>query len=140
MKQNMDKLVIMDHFKFPHNKTKPEDTTYLHQHGLNPSCGDQVDIYLKINHDQTIDVKWEGSGCSICMASASIMSEELNGLSIKEAIDKIDNFEQMITGHDCNVNLFVEAQALNGLDQFPSRFKCGDLAWSSVKELLVNQS
>lgn len=138
MNNEMDKMLIMDHYKFPHNKEKIEDTEYVHQHGFNPSCGDEIDLYIKFDGDTISDVKWVGNGCSICMASTSMMSDELIGLSVDEAIDKIENFKNMISGHDVNLAIFADAQALNGLDKFPSRFKCGYLAWGNFLDLLNN--
>ena len=77
-----------------------------------------------------------GTGCSICCASSSMASEELNGLTKEEALNKINQFEQMIIGHDVNIEIFDEARALAGLNQFPSRFKCGFLSWGTIREML----
>lgn len=136
MHSEMDKLVIMDHYNYPHNKVDCCPDNYFEELGYNPSCGDKVYLYLKINDDQTIDIKWSGTGCSICCASSSMASEELNGLTKEEALNKINQFEQMITGHEVNIEIFDEARALAGLNQFPSRFKCGFLSWGTIRAML----
>lgn len=137
MEKEMDKMVIMDHYKFPHNKVKVQPQDYEAELGYNPSCGDKVTVYLHINDDHTIDLKWSGSGCSICCAASSMMCDELNGLSVDAAIEKIKEYEEMISGKAVNLDDFADAIALSGLDNFPSRFKCGYLSWQTALMMLL---
>ena len=131
----MYKMVIMDHYKFPHYKYNNEQN-YQKLLGYNPSCGDKLNLYVKLNEDETLNLRWEGSGCSICCASCSIMCEEINDISKEEATIKINEFLKMLKNEKYNDTLFEDANVLIGLTEFPSRFKCGFLAWNTLDNFL----
>lgn len=139
MSTELDKMMIMDHYKFPHNKVDGDLKGYIKLEGYNPSCGDKVNIYIKEENGK-LDIKWNGDGCSICCASTSIMTDELHDLTKDEACEKINNYKLLITGHDCDSSKFEEALALSGLEQFPSRFKCGYLAWDTVDQFVSDKN
>ena len=90
MDESMFRQVIMDHYNYPQNKVEEEVDGYLRLEGINPSCGDQLTIFLKIENSKIEDIKFLGSGCSICCASASVMTQEIQSLIISEAIEKIE--------------------------------------------------
>lgn len=129
---DLQRQIIMDHYKHPQNRVDTDANGYLQKRGLNPSCGDDVTIFLLIEEDIIKDIKFKGDGCSICCASASIMTNELIGLTIDEVEAKVDNFKQMITGHDFDENLFEDAICFNSIKDYPARFKCAVISWDTA--------
>ena len=134
--------VILDHGKNPRNLRQPEETTHR-AHGHNPLCGDQLDVFLNLGEGGLInDVSFEGRGCAISVASASLMTEVLRGKTEAQAKALFDNFHEMCAGDedgDSNVpDLEMEddvdrLQVLAGVRQFPMRVKCATLAWHTMK-------
>lgn len=134
--------VILDHGKNPRNLRQPEETTHR-AHGHNPLCGDQLDVFLNLGEGGLInDVSFEGRGCAISVASASLMTEVLRGKTEAQAKALFDNFHEMCAGDedgDANVpDLEMEddvdrLQVLAGVRQFPMRVKCATLAWHTMK-------
>ena len=138
MNESMYRQIIMDHYKNPVNKTEIALEGYVEKEALNPSCGDRVTIYLLIEDDIVKDIKWNGSGCSICCASSSVMTQELKGLPIQEAIKKVELFEKMI--HDGEINeVFEDAQAFSGVSKFPMRFKCAFISWDQASQIIKGE-
>ncbi len=135
MDENMYRQIILEHFKYPKNKIINQLEGYESLEGLNPSCGDKVTIFVKIENDIVIDIKFSGSGCSICCASASIMTEELLNLKTVKVIEKVDMFSLMVTKKE-NIEAFEEAQAFLGISSFPARFKCAFLSWDTMKKII----
>lgn len=129
---DLQRQIIMDHYKHPQNRVDTEVSGYLEKRGLNPSCGDDVTVFLLIEENSIKDIKFKGDGCSICCASASIMTNELIGLTIDEVAAKVDNFKQMITGHDFDENLFEDAICFNSIKDYPARFKCAVISWDTA--------
>ena len=127
--------VIMDHYKHPRNKGLVDDASYLTIHLNNPSCGDELTIQLKIEKDMIIDVKHQGTGCSICCSSASVMSETIKGKSVQEGLDIIHEFYEMIKGYPFNDKVLKgEPVVYQGVSQFPARIKCATLAWKAAEK------
>jgi nitrogen fixation protein NifU and related proteins len=123
--------VIMDHYKRPRNRGELEDAD-LAERLLNPLCGDEVTVYALFDDDGVADVRFEGRGCSISQASASMMTERLKGKSREEAMREIEGFKAMMVGE----REFPETDdlaALKGVIQYPSRIKCATLAWSAFE-------
>ena len=89
---NLYRQVIMDHYKRPRNKGLVEDPTYRKFHIKNPSCGDDVTVQTKVEGDHIADIRHEGTGCSICCSSASVMSETLIGKKVEDAKEVIGNY------------------------------------------------
>jgi nitrogen fixation NifU-like protein len=124
--------VIMDHYKRPRNRGALEDAD-LKEHLLNPLCGDEVTVYAALDGDRIADVKFDGRGCSISQASASMMTERLIGKSREEAEAEISHFKAMMIGEE----EFPERDdltALEGVIQYPSRIKCATLAWTAFQQ------
>ena len=123
--------VIMDHYQRPRNRGALEDAD-LEAHLVNPLCGDAVTVYATFESGSVTDVKYEGSGCSISQASASMMTERIIGKSRKEAEAEIEGFKAMMVGKE----EFPETDdlaALKGVIQYPSRIKCATLAWTAFQ-------
>ena len=128
---------IMDHYQRPRNRGELADAD-LEEHLLNPLCGDEVTVYANFRDGKVAEVKFEGRGCSISQASASMMTEKLLGKSRGEAGAEVERFRTMMVGKED----FPEADdlaALKGVIQYPSRIKCATLAWTAVQKGLEQQ-
>ncbi len=139
--------VILDHGKNPRNFRRPE-TFSREAVGNNPMCGDALVIYLSLDDDQTItDVAFQGKGCAISMASASMMTEVLKGMSVEKAEALFQAFHLMCTGDDdapqaldsFDEETVERLRMLAGVRQFPMRVKCATLAWHTM-DAAVNGS
>lgn len=137
MNNDTYRQVILDHYKYPHNKIIKEPEGYLKREGVNPACGDHVTIFLKFDDEQIVDIKFIGEGCSICCASASVMTLELNKLTKNEILIKIEKFEEIIKNADeSNFNDFEDGQAFVGISSYPARFTCAHISWETVRKLI----
>ncbi|MFZ5816560.1 MAG: Fe-S cluster assembly sulfur transfer protein SufU [Bacillota bacterium] len=126
--------VILDHYKKPRNKGAVENAV-LKKHLHNPTCGDDLEVQVSLGADGKIDdVKWNGRGCSISMASASMMSVALKGKTLEEAQVLMQSFYSMMKSEEGNYKLLGELQALSGVSKFPVRIKCATLAWHCLEE------
>ena len=128
---------IMDHYQRPRNRGELAGAD-LEEHLLNPLCGDEVTVYANFQDGKVAEVKFEGRGCSISQASASMMTEKLLGKSYGEAEAEVERFKTMMVGKED----FPEADdltALKGVIQYPSRIKCATLAWTAFQKGLEQQ-
>lgn len=136
---NLDTLyrqVIMDHYKHPRNRgTFDNDALTIEMN--NPSCGDR--IYLQFQLDGAIvkDIKFTGEGCSISLASASMMTQAVKGKTIAEALKLSELFSQMMLGEEVDIEQFglEDIEALQGVSQFPARIDCATLAWKAMERV-----
>ena len=131
--------VIMDHNRNPRNSGTLEDANHKGE-GFNPLCGDEIRLYLYVNNDSIIEkIRFEGKGCAISTASASIMTETLCGCSVDAAKEYFHAFCASITGEmtdaDKNVDL-GKLEVLNGVSEYPARVKCATLAWHTLSAAL----
>ena len=134
--------IILDHGKNPRNLGK-FDNYNKDAKGNNPLCGDNVHVYLRLNENKKVqDIAFEGHGCAISMASASIMTDLMKGKSEKEAKEIIDKFLDMIKEKDdINTNLLEEDEktklmSLGGVKNYPMRVKCATLSWHALSSAL----
>ncbi len=126
--------VIMDHYKNPRNKGVIEDAT-LTVDMNNPTCGDRIRLTLNVVDEIVEDVKFDGEGCSISMASASMMTESITGKNINEALSMGDEFSKMMLGEDYDISEEMgDIEALSGVSQFPARIKCATLSWKALEK------
>ena len=129
--------VIMDHYKNPKNKGLKKQDPYHLVHLTNPSCGDDMHVEIIVENDQVVDVRQDGKGCSICLSSASVMSDLLIGKSVNEAKEIINSFYSMVKGEEIeNEEELGEAIAYKGVRDFPARIKCATLAWKCVEKAI----
>lgn len=129
--------VIIDHNRKPRNFRKiPPPCS--HAEGLNPLCGDKLQVYLKIDAEDRIeDVSFEGSGCAISIASASLMTETLRGRTRAEAETLFERIHGMLTGtEEADIAAIGKLAALAGVREYPSRVKCASLCWHTVHSAL----
>jgi nitrogen fixation NifU-like protein len=128
--------IIMDHYSNPRNKRTPEESGYLSIHMDSASCIDDLYIYLKMENDKIVDVAFDGIGCAISIASTSIMSEILKGLTKDEAFYIISQYKAMLHGEDFDEEVLDEAIVFINTYRQASRIKCATIGWDGVYELL----
>ena len=141
-RQELYQEIILDHGKNPRNLGKFENFN-KDAKGHNPLCGDKVHLFLKLDENKNVnDISFEGEGCAISMASASIMTDLMKGKSEKEAKEIIDKFLDMIKEKDdINTNLLEEDEktklmSLGGVKNYPMRVKCATLSWHALSSAL----
>ena len=129
--------ILTDHNLHPMHK-HPLDTATASLEGVNPSCGDDIILQLKVENDVIVDGAFEGSGCAISQASADMMLELVIGRSKEEALHLADLFLKMIKGTatDAEVDELEEASALQDISHMPARVKCAVLGWRTLREAI----
>ncbi|MFA7349250.1 MAG: SUF system NifU family Fe-S cluster assembly protein [Methylotenera sp.] len=127
---------IFDHYHQPRNFGRLQGANRRAE-GYNPLCGDKVTLYLRVEGGVIRDARFEGSGCAISTASASLMTENLKGKREEEALQLLDKFHGMVTGSTMTSDLGKLA-VLAGVTEFPQRVKCATLAWHTMKAALQN--
>ena len=132
--------VILERYKKPRNrgKTNPVDR---YQKGHNPSCGDTIELTLKLDgdSDRIEDIKFEGEGCAIAMASVDLMAEALKGRTTAEALEMVQKFQAMMRGEAEFPQELRKLNVMQGVAQFPVRIKCANLSWHTLKAALELQ-
>lgn len=132
--------VILDHNRRPRNFHAMPGATHSAE-GFNPLCGDRLTLYLHLDDDRIADVAFEGSGCAISKASASLMTEAVKGQTVAEARALFDRFHQMVTASpEQPVEDLGKLCALAGVREFPIRIKCASLAWHTLKAALTHET
>jgi nitrogen fixation protein NifU and related proteins len=128
--------VILDHNKRPRNFGVLADANHSAD-GYNPLCGDKVHLSLRVDDDIVTNVAFQGSGCAISKASASMMTDSIKGRSVAEARDLFARFHRMVTTPpDQPTEDLGKLSALSGVREFPVRVKCASLAWHTLKAAL----
>jgi nitrogen fixation NifU-like protein len=128
--------VILDHNRRPRNFRVLEQPSH-HAEGFNPLCGDRLDLFLAVEGDVIADVTFQGSGCAISKASASLMTDAVKGQTIGAAQSLFTRFHQMVTTPpDRAVEDLGKLSVFAGVREFPVRVKCASLAWHTLKAAL----
>jgi len=129
--------VIVDHNRQPRNfgKLEPADA---HADGHNPLCGDRLTMYVNLDGERITDTKFEGSGCAISVASASLLTEAVKGKSKAEVKALFDDMHALLTQQDASVDpaKLGKLAALSGVREFPARVKCASLCWHTLNAAL----
>jgi nitrogen fixation NifU-like protein len=136
---NLYQEVILDHYKNPQNKKLATDND-AQVHHVNPSCGDEITLGVKLHGEKIVSINWEGVGCSISQASASILSDLLLGKSLSEAESISEDFLHLMQSkgtEEGNPEVLEDAVALAGVSQYPARIKCALLGWMAFKDASV---
>lgn len=141
MSSNLDTLyrqVIMDHYKKPRNKGMLETSDFAIDM-VNPSCGDKIQLHLKVKDGIIEDAKFTGEGCSISLASASMMTVAIKGATFEEAIKRSKLFSEMMQGNEIDEDEWDmgDVEALSGVAKFPARIKCATLCWKAMEQTLA---
>ena len=129
--------VIVDHNRNPRNfgKLEPADA---HADGHNPLCGDRLSVYVNLDGDRLREVKFNGSGCAISVASASLLTEAVKGKTRGEVKDLFEDMHALLTQQDAKVDpdKLGKLAALSGVREFPARVKCASLCWHTLNAAL----
>ena len=137
---NLYRERILEHARNPRNFGKLSNATHVAE-GINPLCGDKLKLYLRINDGVIEDVQFEGTGCAVAMASASMLTDTLQSLECNEALSCADAVSERLTNsssqpepaQDCVPD---ELRALDGVKEFPARVKCATLAWQTLRSAI----
>ena len=132
--------VLLDHNRRPRNFGELADANRV-AHGHNPLCGDRFTVYVKLTDDRIEAVQFQGSGCAISKASASLMTDAVKGMSIDEARALFDKFHAMVTApvdQPADTEPLGKLAALAGVREFPVRIKCASLAWHALKAAIAD--
>ena len=133
--------MILDHYRKPRNFSELEDATQK-AHGHNPLCGDRISIYLVVEDGIVREASFQGAGCAISTASASLMTEAIQNKTIEDVQNLFSNFHDKMTSDDAAAELIElgKLEALSGVRQLPIRIKCATLAWHTLKAALEADS
>ncbi len=133
--------VILDHNKSPRNFKVLEHANHSAE-GYNPLCGDRIDIYVELENGIVKDISFQGSGCAISKASASLMSSIVKGKTKQEAEELFNKFHDLITGklgEDPDIEDLGKLAVFSGVREFPARVKCASLAWHTMISALNDE-
>ena len=135
--------VILDHSRSPRNHGQLHGEGCVHVHGDNPTCGDEIDVWVKFGADGKVeDIKFEGQGCAISQASASMMTVKMKGADAEKLKGLIQDFRSVVTGEGSvkDEDTLGELVLLEGVQKFPQRVKCATLAWRAVEQAMQQKS
>ena len=127
--------VILEHSKAPRNFRQPATTNHTAE-GYNPLCGDHYTVFLDLEGDAIRDIGFQGSGCAISKASASMMTQILKGKTKADAARLFEEFHRMVTGEAENSSELGKLAVFAGVRKFPARVKCATLAWHTLQSAL----
>ena len=133
------KDIILDHYEYPRNKGRIERTTCTCADGDNPICGDSVDVCVSLEDDHLVAVAFEGRGCAISQASASMMTEAVEGQAVADVQRWYRTVHGLLTNHPDEIDPELDLgdlEALEGVRQYPVRIKCALLAWEALRVAL----
>jgi len=130
--------IILDHYRHPRNFADLSDVPDEEAHE-NPTCGDSVKLVVDVDEDGIVQsIRYNSRGCAISVASASLMSERLRGLTVAEALERVSTFMRILRGEEPEASLedWGDLVALEGVAQYPLRVKCATLAWHALEDAL----
>ena len=131
--------VILDHSSHPHHHGKLEEATNQIEL-VNPTCGDVMQLQLVVEDQLIKDIRFDGSGCTISQASASMMTDAVMGKTISEALVLANQFSLLVQGKDVpKLEELGDAALLNGVAKFPARIKCATLSWKALEKTLIEK-
>jgi nitrogen fixation NifU-like protein len=135
--QDLYRELILDHARSPRHFGKLDEATHTAD-GINPLCGDKLKLYFRLGSEQRIeDAFFEGSGCAISVASASLLTDTVTGMSVSEATTFFHAVTNALTGRSTESDVELgKLRALQGVKNFPSRVKCATLAWHAMNTAL----
>jgi nitrogen fixation protein NifU and related proteins len=134
--EDLYKEVILDHYRAPRNKGRldPHDVALERN---NPLCGDEIEVFVKFDGESVGGLTFDGKGCSISMASASMMTERVQGLSVKDAGELAETIKRMMAGEEeGDPEALGDLVSLKGVVKYPVRIKCALLGWNTLLEAL----
>lgn len=138
--EDLYKEVILDHYRDPRNKGRLDPHDVLLERN-NPLCGDEIELFLKFDGDQLDGISFDGKGCSISLASTSMMTEKVKGLSAEQAGQVADSIKRMMAGEqEGDPEELGDLVSLKGVVKYPVRIKCALLGWNTLLEALEERA
>jgi nitrogen fixation NifU-like protein len=137
--ENLYQEIILDHYKHPRGKGL-RDPFAVEVHHVNPTCGDEITLRVQLDGDTVLDVSYDGQGCSISQASASMLFEQLVGHSVTDGLATTDAFQELMQGRglaEPDEDVLGDAVAFAGVAKYPARVKCALLAWMAWKDAVA---
>ena len=138
MDNETKRAIIMENYTHPLNRKRMEDKDYVKVNTNNASCIDNIDIYIKFNHDVIEDITFEGEACAISISATSVMINNLIGKTKKEALDYIHNFYQMTNNEDYNIDLLKDGNAYDDIYKQGNRKTCATLPYRGLKKAIMD--
>jgi nitrogen fixation protein NifU and related proteins len=141
--ESMYREIILDHYKRPQHRGLP-DTFDVEVHHVNPTCGDEVTLRVKVDAGKIVDLGWEGEGCSISQASTSVMSELVVGKPVSNALALQQKFLDLMQSRgtaelsEADEDELDDAVAFEGVSKYPARVKCALLGWMAMKSAVAD--
>jgi nitrogen fixation NifU-like protein len=137
--EDLYREIILDHYKSKAHKRRL-DSAAFHEQGVNPSCGDDIELFINTDGDRITEVTYDGIGCSICLASADMLCESLAGITIEEASRLLAKFRSMLMdGEEPDFpDAAADLEAMRGVRNYPVRVKCALLSWNTLAHILVD--
>jgi nitrogen fixation NifU-like protein len=129
--------ILLEHNSKPRNFRRLDDAT-ISADGYNPLCGDQYTLYLKLKDDVIEDVGFQGAGCAISKASASMLTQRIKGMTVEQAEEMFNQFHKMLTepGAEVDYDMLEDLELLSGVSDYPTRIKCAILVWHTLRAAL----
>jgi nitrogen fixation NifU-like protein len=138
--QELYRQVILDHNRNPRNFGELADATRVVS-GVNPLCGDKMTLYVKLADGTIQDIRFRGTGCAISVASSSLMTERVKGVSVTVALELFDKIHNLLTAdRDHEPAGLDKLAALGGVREYPSRVKCASLGWHALKSAVADET
>lgn len=139
MDRELKRTIILEHYQNPKNRGLIEDNTYKMINTNSKSCIDQIDLQIKVEDNMVKDIRFDGEACAICTSSTSIMINALIGKTIEEALEVINNFQNMINEKDYSEEVIGEAIVYDDIAKQPNRKNCALLTWDGTKTILEKE-
>lgn len=139
MDRELKRTIILEHYQNPKNRGLIEDNTYKMINTNSKSCIDQIDLQIKVEDNIVKDIRFDGEACAICTSSTSIMINALIGKTIEEALEVINNFQNMINEKDYSEEVIGEAIVYDDIAKQPNRKNCALLTWNGTKTILEKE-
>ena len=136
MDEDIKRSILLDHYQNPRNKSLVEDKRYDFIHNASDSCIDDITVQMLIEDKIIKDVRYDGKGCTICIASCSIISELLKGKSLDDGLNIINNYFNMLDEKDFDIEMLEEANAFDTLYKQANRIKCGTIGIKAMEDLI----
>lgn len=130
--------ILLDHYRSPRNRGDLDGRATHTASGANPLCGDELTVELEVQDGRVNEVTFEGRGCSISQASASMMTVYLQGRAVNEALEAVETFQRMMLKGQPPPDEFGDIEALAGVAKFPVRVKCASLPWKTLEQALAD--
>ncbi|MGV0792313.1 Fe-S cluster assembly sulfur transfer protein SufU [Mycolicibacterium sp. XJ1819] len=142
--EQMYQDVILDHYKHPHNRGLREPY-HAQSHQVNPTCGDEVTLRVALSADgqQVVDISYDGQGCSISQAATSVLTDQVIGQSVGDALKTVAAFTEMVSSRgtvEGDEDVIGDGIAFAGVAKYPARVKCALLGWMAFKDALAQAS